>query len=87
MESTIEIIQCCVLLHNFIRFHDRSDIPPDDVIEEEVDNVEEADIEAVTLDDGYIAPANGIKNQWRNAIANSMWKDYLQHIQNNNNNI
>ena len=69
----IEIVECCFLLHNFVRlnqlyedeFYDGEDgNAPNNVVNEDLN------------DDNEIGGNYNALKQWRNDIANAMWEQY-----------
>ena len=73
-----DLVQCCFLLHNFVRinqlyedeFYENGGDEANDILEDENDDEEE---------DGPVM--NALK-AWRNGIADAMWEQYLLHLAN-----
>ena len=77
-ELQCDLIQCCFLLHNFVRinqlcedeFYENDGDEPNNILEDENDDEEE---------DGPVM--NALK-AWRNGIADAMWEQYQLHLAN-----
>ena len=77
-EFQCDLVQCCFLLHNFVRinqlyedeFYENDGDEPNNVLEDENDDEEE---------DGPVMNALKV---WRNGIADAMWEQYELHLAN-----
>ncbi|KAL1225898.1 Protein ALP1-like [Cardamine amara subsp. amara] len=74
-ETQAEIVLACAGLHNFLRKNCRSDIFPEESVEEVIEDTNDNDDEFLTTQEQQREYAN----QWRATIATDMWTDSISH--------